>query len=75
MSDSTLRDLIVGRIRQQGPISFHDFMAEALYHPGLGYYASPSTEIGVKGDFFTSSHLHPAFGAMVGKQIEEMWRF
>lgn len=75
VSDSTLRDLIVVRIRQQGPISFHDFMAEALYHPGLGYYASPSTEIGIKGDFFTSSHLHPAFGAMVGKQIEEMWRF
>lgn len=48
-------------------------MEMALYEPGLGYYASEKTEIGKAGDFYTSSHLHPAFGAMIGRQVEEMW--
>ncbi|MDI6744467.1 MAG: SAM-dependent methyltransferase [Thermodesulfovibrionales bacterium] len=45
----------------------------ALYEPELGYYTSQKTRIGRSGDFYTSSHLHPAFGMMIGKQIEEMW--
>ena len=45
----------------------------ALYEPGLGYYTRPQTEIGKAGDFYTSPHLHPAFGRMLAKQLEEMW--
>ena len=48
-------------------------MEMALYEPELGYYISQKTRIGRSGDFYTSSHLHPAFGMMLGKQIEEMW--
>ncbi len=48
-------------------------MEMALYEPELGYYTSQKTRIGRSGDFYTSSHLHPAFGMMIGKQIEEMW--
>ena len=48
-------------------------MEMALYEPELGYYTSQKTRIGRGGDFYTSSHLHPAFGMMIGKQIEEMW--
>ncbi|MBI4690278.1 MAG: SAM-dependent methyltransferase [Nitrospirae bacterium] len=48
-------------------------MEMALYEPDLGYYASGNTRIGRAGDFYTSSHLHPVFGVMLGKQIEEMW--
>ena len=44
----------------------------ALYEPELGYYISQNAKIGRTGDFYTSSHLHPVFGAMIGKQIEEM---
>lgn len=62
------------RIAREGPITFEAFMDMALYHPGLGYYASPRSEIGRAGDFYTSPHLHPAFGAMLGRQAEEMWR-
>lgn len=69
-----LEGIIRERIRREGPITFEAFMNEALYHPGLGYYASPDTEIGRAGDFYTSPHLHAAFGAMLGKQVEEMWR-
>jgi len=69
-----LEDKIIGKIMKDGPITFETFMEMALYEPGLGYYASDKTEIGKAGDFYTSQHLHPAFGAMIGKQLEEMWK-
>jgi SAM-dependent MidA family methyltransferase len=68
-----LKQIIMEKIRKQGPITFETFMDMALYYPELGYYASLDLEIGRKGDFYTSSHLHPVFGAMIGKQLEEMW--
>lgn len=48
-------------------------MDMALYDPEYGYYASRGQRIGRQGDFYTSSHLHPVFGAMIGRQIVEMW--
>jgi len=63
------------RIKMDGPISFKEFMNMSLYDPDYGYYTSPDTEIGCGGDFYTSAHLHAIFGAMIGKQIEEMWSF
>jgi SAM-dependent MidA family methyltransferase len=68
-----LEQKIADRIVQEGPITFETFMEMALYEPGLGYYASSNIEIGKAGDFYTSQHIHPAFGAMMGKQLEEMW--
>jgi SAM-dependent MidA family methyltransferase len=65
---------IMELIRQKGPLTFEHFMEMALYDPEFGYYASGRSRIGREGDFFTSSHLHPVFGAMIGRQVEEMWR-
>jgi SAM-dependent MidA family methyltransferase len=31
---------IIRERTREGPISFHDFMEMALYHPQLGYYNS-----------------------------------
>ena len=73
-TDMNLERRIIERIEKEGPITFETFMEMALYEPGLGYYASERTEIGKAGDFYTSPHLHPAFGAMIGRQIEEMWK-
>jgi SAM-dependent MidA family methyltransferase len=67
-----LEQKIIDKIKE-GSISFETFMEMALYEPGLGYYASENTDIGKAGDFFTSQHLHPVFGAMIGRQLEEMW--
>jgi SAM-dependent MidA family methyltransferase len=64
---------IAGKIKDEGPITFETFMKMALYEPGLGYYSSDGIEIGKAGDYYTSQHLHPVFGAMLGKQLEEMW--
>lgn len=69
-----LSDIIIQKIQQDGPISFRDFMDMALYYPGLGYYTSEKDKIGKKGDFYTSPELTPAFGEMLGVQLEEMWR-
>ncbi len=69
-----LSDIIKQHILANGPISFHDYMEMALYYPELGYYTSSRNKIGRAGDFFTSSNLTHAFGAMIGKQLEEMWR-
>ena len=70
---NSLQKKIVERIREEGPITFERFMSMALYDPDLGYYNTATGKIGREGDFYTSSHLHPIFGAMLGRQITEMW--
>jgi SAM-dependent MidA family methyltransferase len=70
-----LEERILGRIKREGPVTFEAFMDMALYYPGLGYYASDKVRIGREGDFYTSSHLHPIFGAVLGRQLVEMWEF
>lgn len=67
-----LREKIKKIIAQKGPITFEAFMRQCLYEPELGYYMSSHTEIGRAGDYYTSPHLHPLFGVMLGRQIEEM---
>lgn len=72
-SMNPLQQKIIRKIKSEGPVTFKTFMEMALYEPDLGYYTSQNTKIGKAGDFYTSSHLHPIFGAMIGKQTEEMW--
>jgi SAM-dependent MidA family methyltransferase len=72
---NALEQKIIERIKREGPITFERFMEAALYDSDFGYYTSHTMRIGREGDFYTSSHLHPVFGAMVGRQIEEMWKF
>ena len=69
----TLTDIIIQKIKKEGPISFRDFMEMALYYPEQGYYSSSDEKIGKAGDFYTSSSLTPVFGAMIARQLEEMW--
>jgi SAM-dependent MidA family methyltransferase len=69
----SLSKIITARIRETGPISFHDFMEMALYYPGLGYYTSQSSTIGRQGDFYTSSNLTSAMGSVIATQLEQVW--
>src|SRR2546428_6339389 len=68
-----LKSEIAAEIATRGPIPFARFMELCLYHPTLGYYAR-----GVGGgggrDYVTSSGIHRAFGALLARQVEEMWR-
>ena len=61
------------RIRSSGPITFDEFMTVALHWPDGGYYATRVT-LGPSGDFYTAPLTHPVFGALVARQIAEMWR-
>lgn len=60
-------------IAQQGPISFRRFMEMALYSAPGAYYASGTGQVGAGGDYFTSPELHPSFGALVARQVEQVW--
>jgi SAM-dependent MidA family methyltransferase len=56
-------------IRDHGPITFAEFMELALYGTG-GYYERPP--VGTMGDFVTSPHVHPVFGAMLAAAIRSL---
>ncbi|MCH7977259.1 MAG: SAM-dependent methyltransferase, partial [Bacteroidetes bacterium] len=45
----------------------------ALYHPDGGYYTDDS-HFGAEGDYYTGPAVHPAFGALLAVQFEQMWR-
>ncbi len=75
MTENTpLYEIIAGRIAEQGPITFADFMEACLYEPGLGYYTSPGRKVGAEGDFYTSITVHAAFGRVIAREIAQMWR-
>ncbi|HHW20924.1 class I SAM-dependent methyltransferase [Thermodesulfovibrio thiophilus] len=68
-----LKDIIIERIKKNGPIPFDEFMNMALYYPEAGYYTKSDLKIGRQGDFFTASHLGKVFGLILSKQIKLMW--
>jgi len=70
--NAALVELLRRRIDGEGPITFHDFMETVLYHPQLGYYATRQP-MGREGDYLTSPEVHPIFGALVGKQVAQLW--
>lgn len=61
-------------LARRGRITFAEFMGMALYWPGAGYYASGRSPVGPEGDYYTSPSVHPAFGALLALQLEEMWQ-
>jgi len=61
------------RICERGQIPFAEFMEGVLYHPREGYYFSPREKIGPEGDYYTSPHVHPAFGQLLARQFHQMW--
>src|SRR5688572_4998535 len=65
---------IIQAIRNRGSLSFRDFMDMALYDKQGGYYTSGRNNIGKNGDYYTSPYITSLFGAVLGKQIEEMWK-
>jgi len=56
-----LQHKIADKIKQNGKISFAEFMKMALYSPGLGYYSAGLNKIGAEGDFVTSPELGALF--------------
>jgi SAM-dependent MidA family methyltransferase len=63
-----IRDLI----QTNGRITFARFMQACLYSPRGGFYASRRLRIGAH--FGTSPTSHPVFGALIARQLEQMWQ-
>jgi SAM-dependent MidA family methyltransferase len=59
-----------------GWLPFDRFMAQALYAPGLGYYANAGRKFGAMpqggSDFVTAPELSPLFGQALAAQVAEM---
>lgn len=71
--NAVLKERIIQRIQAEGGIPFREFMAMALYEPGLGYYCARREKMGRQGDYLTSPEVGPLFGAMLGRQLLGMW--
>jgi len=67
-----LRQFILTQIKGSGPVPFLQFMDWCLYHPEYGYYRSEGTTLGKEGDFYTSPSVHPLFGYLIAKQLQQM---
>jgi len=70
---SPLLEVLLRRIRAEGPLSFDAFMEAALYHPEHGYYRQPRSPLGPAGDYVTAPEHHPAFGRLVGRRLRQVW--
>ena len=84
-----LQALLEASIRRAGGwLPFDRFMAQALYAPGLGYYANDSRKFGRMpgsgSDFVTAPEMTPLFGQALAVQVadalratgtDEVWEF
>ena len=65
--DQEIRDLI----QKHGRMTFAQFMQACLYSPRRGFYSARSDRISTH--FGTSPTSHPVFGALIARQVEQMW--
>ena len=56
-----------------GRVPFARFMALALGHPEHGYYSAERLAWGRDGDYETSPEVHPVFGYLWARQVEQCW--
>lgn len=68
-----LHQLLRQVLAKRGRLTFAAFMRLALYAPGLGYYASGLARAGARGDYVTSPEVHPAFAALIARQVVQCW--
>jgi len=86
---TALHSLVNESIRRAGGwLPFDQFMAMALYAPGIGYYANAGRKFGVMpssgSDFVTAPEMSPLFGQVLAVQLaealaatgtQEIWEF
>ena len=74
-ASAQLLQSIAGSIAAAGGfLPFERYMHEALYAPGLGYYAAGAAKFGAAGDFITAPGTSALFGATLARQVAEVTR-
>jgi NADH dehydrogenase [ubiquinone] 1 alpha subcomplex assembly factor 7 len=67
-----LKARLKARIVSEGPIPISSYMAEALFDPMAGYYATKDP-LGADKDFITAPEISQMFGEFVGLWAAECW--
>ena len=67
-----LRDHMLSRIRDHGPMRIDEYMTTCLLHPTLGYYTTRDP-LGSGGDFVTAPEISQMFGELVGLALAQTW--
>ncbi|WP_299659229.1 SAM-dependent methyltransferase [uncultured Ruegeria sp.] len=67
-----LKDHLLLRIQNDGPMTIADYMTDCLMHPVHGYYATRDP-LGVQGDFITAPEISQMFGELIGLCLAQTW--
>jgi SAM-dependent MidA family methyltransferase len=68
--DAPVRDEF-RKLFRNGDLPFRDFVAQALYHPELGYYTRGQNPVGKTADYVTAPSLSPVFSFALGNLVRE----
>lgn len=68
--ETPLGSILREHILAQGPITFREFMAQALFHPELGFY-SKGPCIGSVGGTFNTNAMFPAFAFSLAQAVDQ----
>jgi SAM-dependent MidA family methyltransferase len=71
-SDQLLGHIFSEIQKNQGAISFADYMHLALYTPGLGYYSAGAEKFNARGDFITAPEISPIFSECLANQCQQI---
>ena len=66
-----LKQSLLARIADDGPIPFEEFQATALYDPEHGFFSKGELRSTKAGDFLTSPEVSPLFGGTLARFVEE----
>jgi SAM-dependent MidA family methyltransferase len=69
---TALKTRLLARIARSGPMPVADYMAECLFDPEAGYYATRDP-LGAAGDFITAPEISQMFGELVGLWLAQTW--
>lgn len=69
-----LLSIIKEHIKENGNISFSQFMELALYQRNYGYYMNKENIIGETGDFTTAPEISPLFAKCLATQIIKLFK-
>lgn len=69
---SPLKEQLIGRIREAGPMTLAEYMGVCLLHPEHGYYATRDP-LGEAGDFTTAPEISQMFGELIGLSLAQAW--